>query len=194
MLSPDFIHHLLAQYGYLVLFLVVVAEGPIATIIGAFVASQGYFDIYVVYAIAVVGDLFGDLAYYGIGRLGRVGTPARIWPLLGITEDRLARAARYFERHGAKMLFFAKYTQTGIVILPASGAARMPVGKFLWYNLLGTLPKAIALLLIGYFFGYAYNSIDNDLTRASFLLAGTLCLTGLYLLVRHYFRVSYDNR
>lgn len=194
MLSPDFVHHLLEQYGYLVLFLVVVVEGPIATIIGAFVASQGYLDIFVVYAIAVVGDLFGDLAYYGIGRLGRVGTPARIWPLLGITEDRLARAARYFERHGAKMLFFAKYTQTGIVILPASGAARMPVGKFLWYNLLGTLPKAIALLLIGYFFGYAYNSIDNDLTRASFLLAGTLCLTGLYLLVRHYFRVSYDNR
>ncbi|MDE2185002.1 MAG: DedA family protein [Alphaproteobacteria bacterium] len=193
MLSADLIHHLLEQYGYLVLFLVVIVEGPIATIIGAFVASQGYFDIYVVYAIAVVGDLFGDLAYYGIGRLGRVGTPARIWPLLGITEDRLARAARYFERHGAKMLLFAKYTQTGIVILPASGAARMPVGKFLWYNVLGTIPKALALLLVGYFFGYAYNSIDNDLTRASFLLVGILFLTALYLLGRRYFRVRYDN-
>lgn len=194
MLSADFIHHLLEQYGYFVLFLVVIVEGPIATIIGAFVASQGYFDIYVVYAIAIAGDLFGDLAYYGIGRLGRVGALARIWPLLGITEDRLARAARYLERHGAKMLFFAKCTQTGIVILPVSGAARMPVGKFLWYNVLGTVPKVLILLLVGYFFGYAYNSIDNDLTRASFLLAGSLCAMALYLLVRHYFRMSYDNR
>ena len=194
MLPPDLIYHLLAHYGYLVFFLVVIAEGPIATIIGAFVASQGYFDIYVVYAIAVVGDLFGDLTYYGIGRLGRVGTLARIWPLLGITGHRLVRAARYFEQHGAKTLFFAKYTQTGIVILPASGAARMPVRKFLWYNLLGTLPKALVFLLVGYFFGHAYNSIDNDLTRVSFFLAGVVCLTALYFLARHYFRMSCDDR
>jgi membrane protein DedA with SNARE-associated domain len=191
MLSPDLIHHLLEQYGYFILFLGAIVEGPIVTIIAAFIASQGYFDIYTVYAVAVVGDLFGDLAYYGIGR---AGAPARIWSVLGITEGRLARAARYFERHGAKLLLFAKYTQTGIVILPVSGAARMPVGKFLWYNLLGTLPKAMVLLLVGYFFGYAYSRIDNDLTRGFFLFAGILCVTGLYLFVRRYFRVNYNER
>lgn len=194
MLPPDAVVRLLEQYGYLALFVGVVVEGPIVTIVGAFVASLGYLDIYAVYGIVVAADLFGDLLYYGIGRLGQMGPSAGVRRLLGITNERLARSARYIERHGAKILLFAKYTQTGFFALPASGAARMPVGRFLWYNALGTIPKSLALVLVGYFFGYAYNCIDDYFMKASLIVFVTLCAAGMYLLLRRRLRTSYDER
>ncbi|MBU6297577.1 MAG: DedA family protein [Alphaproteobacteria bacterium] len=194
MVPPDTAVHLLEQYGYLALFIAVAVEGPIMTIIGAFVAGQGYLDIVAVYAVAAAGDLFGDLVYYGVGRLGQRGAPAKVWRIFGLTSERLAHAVRYIERHGAKILLFAKYTQTGFLILPASGAARMPIEKFLWYNTLGTIPKSFALVLIGYYFGYAYKSIDNYFTKVSLLFFGTLCIVGAYFMIRQYLRASYGDR
>ena len=194
MLAPDLVEHLLHQYGYAILFVAVVVEGPMATIVGAFVASQGYLDIYVTYAVAAAGDLFSDLLYYGIGRVSRLDWPTRLLRPLGITADRLALAAHYFDRHGAKMLLFAKYTQTGLLILPASGAARMPVGRFVWYNAVGTLPKTLILVLVGDFFGYAYQRINHDLVRASLVVFAGLGLAGTYVLIRSHLRVRYEDR
>lgn len=194
MLSPNIIHHLLGYYGYPALFFAVLVEGPSATIIGAFIASQGFLDVYVVYVIAVIGDLMGDLAYYSVGRFGRRGIRTGVWRMLGITEERLLPVAQHFERHGAKILIFAKYTQTGIIILPASGAARMPVARFLWFNALGTLPKAFGLVIVGYFFGYAYNRINDDLMKTYMLLFGVFCIVGFYVLLRRCFRLSYEDR
>jgi membrane protein DedA with SNARE-associated domain len=190
MLSPDTIHHLLGHYGYPVLFLLVAAEGPIATIIGGFIASQGILDAYAVYAIALLGDLAGDLAYYAIGRFSRLGRSAGLWHRLGISEEQLVRAIERFRQHGAKILMFAKYTQTGIIVLPASGAARMPVARFLWFNALGSLPKTLALVLAGYYFGAAYNRINDELVRLSILLGGAALLALSYALLRQYLRAG----
>jgi membrane protein DedA with SNARE-associated domain len=61
MLAPDDVVRLLEQYGYVFLFLIAVGEGPIITIVGAFLASQGYFNVFAVYAVIASGDLTGDL-------------------------------------------------------------------------------------------------------------------------------------
>ena len=193
MLSPDTIVHLLEQYGYLFLFLIAVVEGPIITIIGAFLASQGYFNIVAVYLIVSGGDLFGDLIYYAIGRIGRTGALAGLRQWLGMTGEHFEQLERYIEKHGVKILFFAKYTQTGFLALPASGAARMPIGKFLWYNTLGTLPKSLVLVLIGYFFGYAYNSINGYFGKISLLFFGVLLLGGAYLVLRRYLPAFHEK-
>lgn len=193
MLPPDIIVHLLEQYGYLVLFFVAVIEGPIITIIGAFLASQGYFNIFAVYAVVVAGDLAGDIFYYGIGRLGRTGALEDMRRSLGVTGEDFAPLERYIQLHGAKILLFAKYTQTGFLALPASGAARMPVGKFLWYNALGTIPKSLVLAFVGYFFGYAYYRINGYFAKASLLVIGILCIAGAYLWLRRHLRIKYGE-
>ena len=111
-----------------------------------------------------------------------------------MTDDHVVRLENYIQQHGAKMLFLAKFTQAGFLVLPASGAARMPVARFIWYNVLGTLPKSFVLLLVGYFFGYAYNRINGYFAKASLLIFGTFCLVGAYLLARHYLKVRYGKR
>lgn len=194
MLTTNTIIHLIEEYGYLFLFFIAIAEGPIITIIGAFLASLGFFNIFAVYAVVVAGDLSGDLAYYYMGRFGRTGALAGVRRFFEMTDDDLARIERYIQRHGAKILLFAKFTQTGFLALPASGAARMPVSKFVWYNALGTLPKSLVLMVIGYFFGYAYNRIDGYFMKASLLIIGLLGIVGTYMWLHRYLRVNYDER
>jgi|SRR5665213_3605831 len=194
MISPDTAIHLLEQFGYFFLFLIAIVEGPIVTIIGAFLASQGYFNVFAVFAVVTVGDLFGEFLLYGFGRLGRTGALASVRRYLGMTGERFVRLERYVDKHGVKILFVAKYTQTGLLALPASGAARMPLGKFLFYNTLATLPKSLVLVLVGYFFGYAYNRIDGYLAKASLVMFGLLCVAAAYLALRRYLRANLDEQ
>ncbi|HEX4534343.1 MAG TPA: DedA family protein [Rhizomicrobium sp.] len=175
---------LLREYGYLVLFILSVVEGPITTVLGAFLAARDYFNIFIVYGVVVTGDLAGDLLYYAAGRFGRTHLLERFDRVTGLTPERLAWLDTYFERHGAKAIIFAKYTQTGFIALPASGAARMPMPTFLFYNLVGTLPKALALVLIGYFFGQAYNQIDSYFEKISLLIFLGVCIFGAYIFWR----------
>lgn len=194
MLSADTLVHLLELYGYLFLFVIAVVEGPIVTIIGAFLASLNFFNVFVVYAVAAGGDLFGDLVYYAIGRLGRTGALSGARHILGLADAELERFERYIARHGPKILIVAKYTQTGLLALPASGAARMPIGRFLFYNALATLPKTLILVVVGYFFGYAYRSIDGYFAKASVLIFAMLCIAAAYMLVHRHLRIKYDAR
>ena len=59
----------------------------------------------------------------------------------------------------------------------------MPFGRFLLYNLIGTVPKSLLFLLIGYTLGAAYASIDSWIARASILIGAVLLSRGA-LLVR----------
>ena len=145
-------------------FLLSIIEGPIVTIIGAFLVSIGYLHILPLYILAVLGDLVGDLIHYAIGhfskkRFTRTGT------LFGISKEKILKVESHFGDHGGKTIFFGKISHSlGFVILVAAGLVGMPLGEFLFYNLLGTLPKSLVLIGIGYYFGSAYQSIDSYIT------------------------------
>lgn len=40
----------------------------------------------------------------------------------------------------------------------------------MWYNLIGTLPKTLLFVVVGYFIGHAYATIDTYIYRISLLL------------------------
>src|SRR5476651_593996 len=100
MLPADTTVQLLEHYGYIFLFVIAVAEGPIITIIGAFLASEGYFNVFAVFGLVVAGDLTGDLLYYGVGRFGRTGAFAPLRRSLGMTGEHFAQLERYVDQHG----------------------------------------------------------------------------------------------
>lgn len=174
MTSLDWISSSIADYGYAALFAASMLEGPIATVIGAFLASQGLLELSGVYATVVLGDLSGDLLYYGIGRLGR-----RRWRgVFSLRRQRhLAALQAYLHKHAGKTLLVGKLTHAaGFLVLLAAGASRIPLQRFLGYNLLGTLLKSAAFALLGYFAGAAYHRIDTYLWLAS---CAAISLTGL---------------
>ncbi len=173
---------ILASYGYGALFLATVIEGPIVTVIAGFLASHGLLDLAAVFAVAVVGDLTGDVILYSVGYSGR--TTLRVWRREAGDGQRLAILRQRFRAHPGRALLFGKLTHgAGFLFLLAAGAERVRPATFLWYNLLGTLPKTAAFLVLGYVVGAAYQRIDSYLGAAS-LVAFVLICTGAFVLAR----------
>ncbi len=179
MLAPAALVALITSYGYVLIFLLAIVEGPIVSIVAGFVSSLGYLDILVAYGVLVASDMVGDMLYYALGRWG--GEPAlRRWGhRIGITAERVARFETRFTRHRRKSLAIGKITHAiGALVLVTAGIVRMPIGEFLIVNLLLTLPKSLLLVLVGYYFGRFYPLMGayQGVVMAGLLAAGLIAL------------------
>ena len=145
-----------------------VIEGPIVTVIAAYLAKLGYMQIFAVYAVCVLGDLIGDAMYYWIGRLGPALLPETWLTRLGMTQARKLSLEGHFASKGGRTILLGKWTHSaGLPIMLASGAARMNFSAYMAYNLLGTLPKTALFTLVGWFIGSAYAAVDTWIWRIS---------------------------
>lgn len=162
---------LLKAHGLALVAPLAVLEGPIVTVIAAYLASLAYLDVRLVYVVVVLADLVGDSLLYGIGWRGPGALPGRWRRRFGVTEARMAALAGHFREQGGRTLVLGKITHSaGVVVLIAAGAARMPFWRFLGFNLVATLPKSLLFVVLGYTLGRAYSAIDGWIFRASFAL------------------------
>jgi membrane protein DedA with SNARE-associated domain len=154
----------LLAYRYLVLFPIMVIEGPIVTIIAGFLASLDLLNVYVVFGVIIVADLTGDFIYYAIGRWGREGFINRWGKFIGLNAGKVEKVEAHFSKHRKKTLILGKLSHAvGMPILVAAGIAKVPVWEFFWLNLAATVPKSFIFLFIGYHFGQAYVKLDKYL-------------------------------
>lgn len=179
MISLDQVLHLLLSYKYLVLFPIVVFEGPIVTVIAGFLATSGRLDPFISFPLIVAGDLVGDTIYYFLGKWGGNKFALKWGKFFGLNESRLKKVERLFSMHGKKTLILGKLSHAiGVVILFAAGVVKFPYLNFLLLNLVATVPKSLALLLFGFFFGQAYARINYyfDVTAVATVIIALLCL------------------
>lgn len=144
---------LLAHYGYVVLFPVAVAEGPAAAMIAGAFAASGEFDFLTAFGVLVLADITGDALYYVLGRYSHQRLTRGIGARLGLTEERLDQLREGFVANDWKLLLLGKTQALGAAILYFAGATRMSFGRFLAWNLVGTLPKVVIFELAGFFIG-----------------------------------------
>ncbi|HED04685.1 MAG TPA: phosphatase PAP2 family protein [Candidatus Fraserbacteria bacterium] len=172
------------QYGYWVVFLGVMLEnagiplpGETILLAAAFFAYQGHFNLVIVIAVAAVGAVLGDNAGYWIGRRGGRSLLERYGGYLLLNAKRLAGLERFFERYGAKAVFFARFV-TGFRVFTAlfAGAGQMPWPKFVFYNAAGALIWSITMGSLGYLFGYSWEALAHWLGRGSLVAGAALLL------------------
>jgi membrane protein DedA with SNARE-associated domain len=155
--------HFIQDYGLWFLFGIVCLEsagawlpGETALIAAAIYASNGHLSITGVIAIAAAGAIIGDNIGYWLGREGGRRLLYR-YALLGRFADRvLPPAERFFERHGGKAVFFARFFG-GVRVTGAwmAGITRMTWWKFLFWNAAGGIVWAIGVGLIAFYGGHA---------------------------------------
>lgn len=183
MSTLQLITSLLSRYGYALLLPAAIIEGPIVTVIGAFLASQGVLNFYIVYVIAILGDVIGDAIYYWIGRAGRHTFIPRYGHYIGLTEERVQKAELHYKDHLWKTLLFGKVTQAPILlVIVSAGAVKADFKKLLLIIFIITVPKALVFMLLGFYLGKSYAAIDAYLHTylvamwilLSILLAGYL--------------------
>lgn len=172
-MSPDQVLNWISQYSYFALFPLAVIEGPIITVIAGFFASLGYLNLSIAYLIIVAGDLTGDVLYYLLGRFGGRTFIDKWGRYLGTGQEEISLLEEQFAKRGDKLLFIGKMSQgIGGAFLLAAGVIKMPFSKFFLSNLLATLIKSLALLLIGFYFGHAISSINSYLEKISLISIG----------------------
>jgi len=171
MISHETLVQLVQAHGLTLLFPIAILEGPIVTVIASYMARLGLLNIYAVYVICVLADLVGDAVMYFIGRGGPNILPDRWRKRLWSNPERIALLTDHFHTKGGRTLLIGKITHSaGFLVLLAAGASRMPFWKFLWFNLLGTVPKTLFFTVIGYTLGAAYATIDNYIFRFSMVI------------------------
>jgi membrane protein DedA with SNARE-associated domain len=177
--------HILRSEGLLLLFPLAVVEGPIVTVIAAYLASLGYLNIFAVFGVVIAADLVGDSILYSLGRFGH-NVIFKRWRLhFGVNAQQMAAIEAHFRSRGGRTLLIGKLTHAvGFIILFIAGVSRMSFISFIWYNFLGTLPKSLFFVAIGYTFGYAYSAIDSYILRVSTIVFIAAAAVGLYWLAR----------
>jgi membrane protein DedA with SNARE-associated domain len=98
----------------------------------------------------------------------------------------LGRAEAFFERHGGKAVFLARFF-SGLRVFGAlvAGTSRMRWGRFTLYNVLGGTVWASAVVALGYFLWASISQVEHWVGRASLLLLAVLALA---LLLRWAYR------
>lgn len=167
-------------------FLGLLVPGETMTVVGGVVAGQGHIDIVVLIAVAWGSAFAGDLAGYALGR--RLGRPflVRHGPRFGLTEDRVRMVESLFARHGGKTIFIGRFVGLVRSLSPfIAGAARMPLSRFVPYDVLGSGLQTTLLCLLGYVFWRSIDTVLAVARRGTLALGGTVvALVALVVAVR----------
>lgn len=184
----EFLTHFIERYGYLAVALLVTLEGfglPLpgetAVVTAAAFAARGSLSVTGVFLATTLGAVLGGSGGYWVGHLGGRRLLVRHGHWIRLDADRLARTEAYFQRHGARTVFVARF----IALLRIfgslmAGVAHMPFVTFSAVNLAGGALWAATFSAVGYFFGKNLSLLDQYLGRISIGLS-VLGLAGYFV-------------
>jgi membrane protein DedA with SNARE-associated domain len=141
-------------------------------------------------ATGALGSTVGGIIIYFVSL--NVGKKAiiRFGKRLRISESSIEKAESWFERHGELAVFLGRMAPgvREIISIPA-GIGRMNLPKFIVFTFLGSLVWSIALTLLGYFAGRAWEQYSKQLSSIFSLIAIIIVLGFLIMIsIRYYYR------
>jgi membrane-associated protein len=159
----EYMSNIINQYGawtYAILFIVIFMEtGFVVTpflpgdslifAAGTF-AALGSLNIWGLIGLLIVAAVGGDTVNYWIGHsLGD-----RAYNIKWIKREYLDRTHAFFEKHGGKTIFLARFVPIVRTFAPfVAGMGKMSYSYFLSYNVFGGIVWVLLFSLLGFFFG-----------------------------------------
>ena len=188
---PDWIVDLFARYGYWVVFVGVFKNagvpvpGETALLAGAALAHFGRLSLPWVIVAAIGGAVLGDNLGFLVGRRGGRALAERYGRRVGLTRHRLAQFDRFFERHGGRTVFIARFI-TGLRVFGAvlAGASGLRWPTFLFYNATGALVWATTFGIIGYLVGESWDVLERWVGRTGLIAFGVVAVVILVAVMR----------
>jgi membrane protein DedA with SNARE-associated domain len=135
--------------------------------------------------LATVGSLVGALVGYFIGAWGGRPLLDRYGRYVGIGAEDLDRADRWFERWGTWAVFLGRMVPLvrTFVSYPA-GISRMPMGRFVLFSTLGSLPWNAALIFAGFVVGENYPQIEAAIKPYEYVIYAVVIGLAALVIVR----------
>jgi membrane protein DedA with SNARE-associated domain len=185
---PGFLNALsgtLQHYGLWAIGLLITLEdfgvpvpGETILIAGAIFAGAGRINVVVLGVVAFVAAVTGDNIGFAIGHFGGRALALRFGKYVFLTEERLDKAERFFDRRGSIVITFARFVEglrqaNGII----AGITGMHWLRFVIFNAIGAALWVGTWITIGYFAGNNITTIYHYITLYSYyVLAGLVVL------------------
>ena len=180
----DWITHLIERGGYAGIALLMFLEGVFPPIpswlvmpLAGFEASSGRFSPFLAILAGTVGSTLGGACWYSVGRfvgVDRLHTfAARHGHWLTLTPAQVDRADRWFERHGAPAVMFARVVPVvrTLISVPA-GVFAMDFRRFIVFTAIGDAAWNGLLAAAGYILRQRYEQVATYLNPvATFVLS-----------------------
>jgi membrane protein DedA with SNARE-associated domain len=195
---PGWLTDLFANYGYAAVFIGMFLEnagvpvpGETMLLAGAALSRYGSLKLSLVILAAIAGATLGDNLGFFIGRRGGRALVERYGALFGMTSARLSQFDRFFDRHGAKTVFVARFV-TGLRVFGAilAGASRLSWSRFLFFNALGAIVWAVTFGAVGYALGYSWHTLEQWIGHSGLALLVLVGVIGALAMLRARWRRS----
>ena len=161
------------------------SPGETALVLAAVLASQGKLQIWLVILIGVASAIVGDNIGYLLGRhFGRDVLEAP-GPFHKRRVQVIGAGDRFFERHGPKAVFFARWI--ALIRFAAAwlaGINGMRYRQFFFWNAIGGISWGVTYGLVGYFAGSAAAAAISKFGVYAFVGLGLLFVGYLYFELR----------
>lgn len=192
----DWITELIAEHGYLALFMLMFLENVFPPIpselimpFAGYAAGRGDIDPIGAVIAGSAGSLLGALAWYVVGyRLGaerfrRIVKRHGRW--LTISESDVDRAQQWFNRYGGVAVCIGRLIPAvrSVISVPA-GIAQMELRRFLLWSSIGTVAWTSLLAGLGYLLGTRFTDVERWLQPVSWAIIALAVCGYLYRLYR----------
>lgn len=180
----DLLHGQLPALGYwtyLLLSLLIVLQGPLASLAGGAAASAGLLKPFLVLFAGVMGNLAADIVWYSIGKSGKIEWFLRYGQRLGVRREHLEHIQINMRRHHFRILFLSKLSAGfAVPALLVAGLARVKWRHWFPVVFLGETLWTGFLVGIGYFF----TEVARNVEQGIHLWLAAVSLPGILLLLR----------
>jgi membrane protein DedA with SNARE-associated domain len=190
------VQHLISQYGYLAVFVLMLAESACVPVPSEVIMMFGgalaggavagaHPSLTGVFAAGVLGNVAGSYLSWAVGKHAGQAAIRRWGRRVGIREHEIDKATAWFERHGPVAVLVGRVVPVirTFISLPA-GFAEMPAGRFGLYTALGAIPWTAALAIAGYALGANWEHVANDFHGPTYVIAGLLVVGIIVVIVR----------
>jgi membrane protein DedA with SNARE-associated domain len=136
-------------------------------------------------AAGVVGQTVGSIIGWAIGLYGGRPLVERHGRWMHLGPENLDRAEKWFDRWGDWAVFLGRMTPVvrSFVSIPA-GLARMPLGRFTLFSVLGTIPWCFGIAGAGWALGSSWETFHHDFRYVEVLVVVGILALGVWYLRR----------
>jgi membrane protein DedA with SNARE-associated domain len=194
------VQHFITQYGYLAVFLLMLAESaciPIPSevimLLGGALAAGAvpgtHPSLLGIIVAGILGNVAGSYVAWAVGKYAGLAAARRWGRPVGIRQREIDRAAAWFERHGPAAVLIGRLVPVvrTFISLPA-GFAAMSAGRFGVFTTLGCIPWTAALGIAGYALGANWQSVANGFHGPTYAIAGVFAAAVVAAVVLHFRR------
>jgi membrane protein DedA with SNARE-associated domain len=160
------------------LFVGFVIPGETVAVLAGVAAYRGHVPLAAVLATVVAAAVIGDTVGYEVGR--HLGTRLLGWRRLDGHREQLDRAQDLLARRGGGAVFLGRFVAFFRAVMPAlAGSSGMPYLRFLAWNAAGGVTWGAAAVLLGYFAGASYRSVEKVAGRGAAAVVAAVVVLGL---------------